>query len=54
MIDILWILAPVLYMVIGVGAARALAKLADREISLLDVCFWPISLIIFAICGETT
>jgi hypothetical protein len=41
-----------LYMLMGIGAARMLAKIKDRELRIFDVFFWFVVLGVFASIGD--
>lgn len=41
-----------MYCVIGIGVARMLAKIKNREIRIFDVFVWPIVCGVFATAGD--
>lgn len=42
----------ILYMVMGIGTARMLAKIKGRDIRLFDVFGWIIVMVVFASVGD--
>lgn len=40
------------YCIIGVGVARMVADVKKREIRIIDILFWWIVCVVFAICGD--
>lgn len=46
------IVSAVIYMTIGLGAARITAKVKDRGLRLFDLFFWPIVLCVFAMFDD--
>ena len=43
----------VMYILLGVGVTRAVTKIKDREINLVEIFLWPIVLIAIAATGDT-
>lgn len=42
----------VLYILLGIGVTRAVAKIKDRPICLVEIFVWPMVLIIIAATGD--
>lgn len=51
---LLTIFLTAVYLIIGIGAARMVAAIKERDISLLDVLLWPAALIVYAIAGDVS
>lgn len=43
----------VIYILLGVGVTRAVAKIKDREINLVEIFLWPMVLVAIAATGDT-
>lgn len=47
---VMTVLITVLWMVIGLGAAKMVSKINEKPIELLDIVLWPIVAVVFAAC----
>ena len=46
------VILTVAYMLLGIGVARATAKMKSRDARLFDLFFWPVMLGVIAACGD--
>lgn len=52
--DVVLIGTTLIYLIIGIGTTRVIAKLKAREISIFEIFFWPLALSIFAFFGDVS
>lgn len=51
-IIVLTVVLTVVYLIIGIGAARMVSAINERDFSLVDILLWPAVLIVYAVVGD--